>query len=166
MIHFCFSFGKKYLFDLFVLHGEPPIAIPSNSVVFSSIVGFCIEKCSVCEKSVSCRSFSPACFYVITQIKAQKRRPCWGCFRRVSNMPSIINSRIIHSYRANMPGKTNHLHSHLFSEVIFPGDKQISSRFCAPSGPMGLPPVVMPHPARIWIISSICPWDNRVFFLR
>ena len=76
-----------------------------------------------------------------------------AAFAKVSNMTfyhKLTNS----CYRANMPGKTNHR----FREM------QISSRFCAPSGPMGLPPVMMPHPARILIISSICPWDNNVFF--
>ena len=112
-----------------------------------------MKKCSLCEKSVSYRSFPPACFYAIAQIKHKKKALLEAAFAKVSNMTfyyKLTNS----CYRANMPEKTNHR----FREI------QISSRFCAPSGPMGLPPVVIPHPARILIISSICPWDNNVFF--
>ena len=47
---------------------------------------------------------------------------------------------------------------------LFFREIQISSRFCALSGPMGLPPVVIPHPARMRMMSSICPLDSRVFF--
>ena len=30
LLFFVFLLGKNYMLDLFVLHGEPPIAIPSN----------------------------------------------------------------------------------------------------------------------------------------
>lgn len=100
-------------------------------------------------------AFPPAYVYAITQIKHKKKALLEAAFAEVSNM-TLYYKLTDSCYRANMPGKTNHL----FWEI------QISSRFCAPSGPMGLPPVVMPHPARILIISSICPWDNNVFFPR
>ena len=98
-------------------------------------------------------AFPPAYVYAIVKIKHKKKALLEAAFAKVSNMTfyyKLTNSY----YRATVSGKTNHL----FWEM------QISSRFCAPSGPMGLPPVVMPHPARMRMMSSICPWDSRVFF--
>lgn len=99
-----------------------------------------------------------------------KRRPCWRLLSQKSlTLPSIINSCINSQIRAIAlicPGKQITSSQPFVFPIayLFFREMQISSRFCAPSGPMGLPPVVMPHPARILIISSICPWDNNVFF--
>lgn len=72
-------------------------------------------------------AFPPAYVYAITQIKHKKKALLEAAFAEVSNM-TLYYKLTDSCYRANMPGKTNHLFTAIcfpYSLFIFPGDTDI-----------------------------------------